>query len=453
MIARTSTGSIARASLSFAIAQASIRTALPCGVPVLQAARSFRSCCIVQESAKSATFLPESESNSEGNISHLSRLEYLLKEPMAPSQESLVAQLSDKDIDQLPLVVGGGDKWKLADPAFTFPRRERSVDSNGTTLSAAGNGEYLYNTFSLPTLTHLKRFHKEVADIFDTKARTVNPVILLDSRSRSLAIGLPSHIGLEPPNPAKQNRDVIVKLLEQSRSNEASEEQKRQAAQKLRSHVTTHGFRKQAKHLTHLLFSLYDAVRNASLEEVTRKTTPFIASAMPPARNSSTVEDSVPVDVSSQATLSIAQRASNTWQKERRKAGKANKDQARTPARSSSKKQTSIADRLRADDPKLPEAGTFVAQDGDAHKSSDGVDALQEHVPFPTPTAKEMGIEKPSETSRLSPDNPKLPEAGTFVAEDGDAHRPSRGVDGLQEHVPFPKPTADEMGIKKPTET
>ena len=120
-----------------------------------------------------------------------------------------------------------------------------------------------------------------------------------------------------------------------------------------------------------------------------------------------------------------------------------------------------------ADDPKLPEAGTFVAPNGDAHKPSEGVDKLQEHVPFPTPSAKEMGIEKPStdmwsagpspvpseKAETLKADDPKLPEAGTFVAQDGDAHKPSEGVDKLEEHVPFPKPSAEEMGIKKPTET
>ncbi len=84
---------------------------------------------------------------------------------------------------------------------------------------------------------------------------------------------------------------------------------------------------------------------------------------------------------------------------------------------------------------------------------------MQEHVPFPKPSAEEMGIKKPTDgrspasAETWSADDPKLPEAGTFVAQDGDVHKPSEGVDSLQEHVPFPKPTADEMGIKKPTES
>ena len=60
------------------------------------------------------------------------------------------------------------------------------------------------------------------------------------------------------------------------------------------------------------------------------------------------------------------------------------------------RKNSSLAGKLRADDPKLPEAGTFVAQDGDVHKP-DADEALEEHVPFPKPSPEEMGMKKPTE--------------------------------------------------------
>ncbi len=100
----------------------------------------------------------------------------------------------------------------------------------------------------------------------------------------------------------------------------------------------------------------------------------------------------------------------------------------------------------------MPEAGTFVAQDGDAFQGGEReVDGLQDHVPFPTPSAEEMGIKRPASTGRRQADDPALPEAGIFVAQDGDVHKGNTAeADGLQNHVPFPTPSAEEMGIKKP---
>lgn len=446
MFVRSSTRLLA-VSCSARLATVTPRSATPCIVAQVLCRRSYASRTVPRRSAESSTFLPESQDEEDSNASPFLRLEHMREEGLEPSQKSLIAKLSDEDIAHLPIVISSRKKWRPAEPGFTLPRRQRHISSDEDARSASEVGEYLYNTFHFPTKHHLKRFHRELGHLLHGKAKGVDPIVLVDSRSVSVAIGLPTHIGLEPPFPAKQNIDVIMDLLNEYRSSQASEEDRRRAVQKLRTHVVEHGFRRQNHQVMFLIFSLFAAVRNASVSEVNSASTQFAISAMPPARDVK-VEDSVPVDVSSEHTRGVAQRASGTWQKERRRDGKRDK----APAKSKSP-TSGLAYRLRPDDPKLPEAGTFVAQDGDAHRSSDGVDSLQEHVPFPTPTAKEMGIKKPTEPDASSPDDPKLPEAGTFVAPDGDAHKPSKGVDDLQENVPFPKPSADEMGIKKPTET
>ena len=112
--------------------------------------------------------------------------------------------------------------------------------------------------------------------------------------------------------------------------------------------------------------------------------------------------------------------------KERRKNSKGNKGTASSKPFLPRKEQSSMADRLRPDNPKLPEARA---------------------------SADEMGIKKPVDVNEVKPDDPSLPEADTFAAQDREAHKPSDDVQDLKEHVPFPTPIAEELGIKKPTES
>ncbi|CDS01129.1 uncharacterized protein SPSC_01585 [Sporisorium scitamineum] len=416
-------------------------------VAPFRAARTFSSCTTIRNSAENATFKPDGEASDSGKkLSNFHRLEYLLHESSAPDQKALIEQLSDDNVARLSIVVNTRNRWKPAEPGFTLPRTDRP-DADEGAHSEVKRAEYLYKTFSFPTLQHLHRFNREVAEFLDVKARIVNPVLLFDSRSRTITIGLPSYVGIEVPYPANVNSDKIKNLLAEYRSNRTSTEQKCEIVNQVRSYVIANGFKKSCHVLNLFLNSLYEVMRKATLEEVINKETTFAADVIPPPR-SGKLEDSVLVDAGTKATGNIARKASDTWQRERRKGGTGSKSAA--GASSPKRSEPNMADRLKADHPKLPEAGTFVAQDGDTHKPSKGVDALEEHVPFPKPTAEEMGIKKPSETSA---DDPKLLEAGTFVAQDGNVHEPSKGVDALEEHVPFPKPAAEEMEVKKPTET
>lgn len=421
MLARSSTLVLNNARLHLVTA----RAALSCFLPQFQAARTFSSTNVTTDSTESLKFPPDGDRKDAGEFPPLHRLRYLLDEPVGRSQKELITELSDDDVSHLPIVISSRKKWRLAEPGFTLPLREKPVLSDQTAFSACSNGEYLYNVFSMPSLLHLKQFHKQVAELFDEEGRTVDPVILLDSRSRVLVIGLPSYVGLEAPFPAKRNLEVITKLLADYRSKEPSDERRSQVAQRLRAHVVTHGFRKQAHHVSFLLYSLYETVRNASEEEILNGEFQVPAWARPPARTGS-IEDSVPVDVNSKGTRDIAQRASNTWQKERRKNSKGNKGTANSKPFLPRKEQSSMADRLRPDNPKLPEARA---------------------------SADEMGIKKPVDVNEVKPDDPSLPEADTFAAQDREAHKPSDDVQDLKEHVPFPTPIAEELGIKKPTES
>ncbi|TKY87666.1 hypothetical protein EX895_003247 [Sporisorium graminicola] len=394
MLPRSSRRLLVSKPVASGLSRPTARLALTRFVSPAQAARPFSSSGTIRNTAENVTFLPNGEAVDGGKFSHFHRLEYLLSETSAPDQKALIEQLSDDDVSHLSIVVNTRNRWRPADPGFTLPRTDRT-DTGEDTWSTIRCAEYLYNTFSFPTLQHLQRFNKEVAEFLDTRARKVNPVLLFDSRSRSLTIGLPSYVGIEVPYPANVNSEKIKGLLAEYRGRETSTEQKREIANELRSYVIANGFKKSCHVLHMFLFSLYEVVQKATLEEIIGKKTSFAAEVIPPPR-SGRVEDSVPVDVGNKGTGSIARRASDTWRRERRKGGKTGMGPSgASPTRRS---EPNLADRLKADDPKLPDAGTFVAQDGDNHEASKGVDALEEHVPFPKPTADEMGIKKPTET-------------------------------------------------------
>lgn len=366
---------------------------------------------------------------------------------MEPSQESLIEQLSDDQLAHLPLVISSGSMWGRLDSSVSLPRRARLYQSGDNRTSCA---EYLYNTFTFDTQKRLKRFNREIAQKLE-RWGSVHPVMLVDPSSRTLTIGMPSHIGLESPQRGKEHVDKIVALLDRFRLHGRSTEEKKKIARQLRSHVIPNGFRGAYHAFGIYVFDLYDRVKKMPIEEVE---TSFTSAANGGGR----LEQSVRGDAGSESR-NVAQRAFNNRSRERRRDGKSENRPARATDDSPRGKKGNLAARLSPDDPRLPEAGTFVASDGDVHKPEKGVDALQDHVPFPKPSAEEMGIKRPTEATgsktpeTLSPDDPKLPEAGTFVAQDGDAHKPSKGVDALQEHVPFPTPSAGEMGIKKPTDS
>ncbi|CBQ70898.1 conserved hypothetical protein [Sporisorium reilianum SRZ2] len=446
MLARSSRNLLLKGVSASMLSRSAARLALPRLVAPVRSARTFASCTAIRNSAENTTFRSDGEGSNGGKYVHSQRLDYLLSDTKGPNQKALIKQLSDDEVVHLTIVINTRNRWKPAHPDFTLPRYDRE-DTGEDARASLKCAEYLYNVFSFPTLQHLQRFNKEVAEFAATKAKLVNAVMLFDARSRTLTVGLPSYVGIEVPYPASENEDKLKALFAEYRAQGTSDEQKRDIAKQLRSYIVANGFKKSCHIFNLFLRALSETVQKATLEEVIRKKTSFSEEVIPGPRNAK-FEESVPADVRTKATGNVARKASDPLQKERKKGGKAAKGPAKAPA--AKKAEPNLADRLRADDPKLPEAGTFVAEDGDAHKPSKGVDALEEHMPFPKPTAEEMGINKPIETSA---DNPKLPEAGTFVAQDGDAHKPSKGVDALQEHVPFPTPTAEEMGIKKPAET
>lgn len=392
--------------------------------------------------------------------SHFSKLEYMLSERTI-SQRRIAEGISDDELHYLPLVIEAGGVWRPSSQAFPLPRRAGRGTAEDGDLPAYKLGEYVYNVFPLPADPHLKRFNQEVAKVFaDWEGKTTSPVLLLDSKSCTLTVGIPSHIGLQPPFPAKDNWMLVRDLLVEYRDNTTSAERKGEIAARLRTMVIPNGLRRTPHQVAMRLAKIYSAVRQLSIEDVLKR--------VPLTGTRSGVEESVPVDIGSSSTRIIAEDASKTWSSERKK--KPHPGRTRDPVEKARRaalppKEPKVSNRFAArlskrlgansvasaDDPSLPEAGTFVAQDGDVHKPSQGdADGVEDHVPFQQPTKDEMG----GTGTDKAADNPSLPEAGTFVAPDGDAHkgRDSEG-DKLEERVPFPKPSADEMGIKKPTES
>ncbi|SNX83696.1 uncharacterized protein MEPE_02403 [Melanopsichium pennsylvanicum] len=427
---------------------------------------------------------------------HLRRLEHVFTETPGPSQASIIPKIDDARLVNLSLVIKANKQWQPAPAGFPLPQRDRA--DNGE--EAYKFAEYVYNTFSFESMPHLKLFHRTVAEKLESRHRTIDPVLLLDSRSRTLTIGLPSSIGIQPPFPAKDNTQMVLDLLNKYRSESSSEHDKAAAIKEIKKYVVPNGFKSSINMFSLYVFTLYESVRAARISDIQKRLVKF-----GPSGDIKRDEEGVSEDRRSM--------------KSQNRRGEVSKNQSRSKENADGGKvESKAADRLRsfrngvklsADDPKLPEAGTFVAQDGDKHRPSEGVDNLQDYVPFPIPTAQEMGINKPTETGAdiwfasnpkspeattfvaedgdhhkhsegvqnlqehvpsaeevginkptqtggaetPSADNPRLPEAGTFVAPDGDKHKLSQGVDDLAEHVPFPNPTAEEMGIRKPTET
>ncbi|EST05714.1 hypothetical protein PSEUBRA_004726 [Kalmanozyma brasiliensis GHG001] len=437
MLARSSRSLIGSTWSAAGVARPSARLALPSIVSQLPLRRTFASSPTTRNSAAES----EKSSNDHADakeVSKFNRLEYILREQVEPTHESMITQLEDDHLSHLPLVVSSGSKWAPLPAGFSLPRRDRAYKHNDP-LSARIGAEYVYNTFNFPTTQHLKRFNAELASTLTHKARNVQPVTFSNPASRTFTMGLPSFVGLEPPYPVNKNVSLVLKLLNEYRLRGTSAEHKQRIAEELRKYVVPHGFKRTVHIFSLYVLELFEALRNASEQEAADKVSFGL------------IGDGEQAMPARKATNPVKGFGALPGPGQEGSKGK----RERTPRRKSEgERKPNLADRLRADDPRLPEAGTFVAQDGGAIQSNDGVDGLQEHVPFPTPSAEEMGIKKPTDTGTgsLSADDPKLPEAGTFVAQDGEAHKPSKGVDDLQEHVPFPTPSAHEMGMNKPTD-
>lgn len=345
----------------------------------------------------------------------------MLSEPTESNQTTLVSKLQDDQLSFLPLVIRANNFWQPPPPGFPLPRRENpSLLTDPATAHLCA--EFLYNSFYFPSARHLRRFHRELLSTLQGKFRKVEPVILLDPGSRTLTIGLPSHVGIQPPYPAKENGNKVREMLEKYRSEQTSEQEKKDIAKKLRSYAIPHGFRNSCHAMSFYLPTLFGSLRNVAEEEIgavkfsnmgTLEGSTRGSAGGEDAKSADGVEDSVPVDVGSNATKGIANKASKEWRRDRR-----NK-QLKGAAKPATKKQENMADRLRSETARVADAEPPVTSEGE----------------------------------ELKADDPRLPEAGTFVAQDGDKHKENKGVDALEEHVPFPKPTAEEMGIKKPTET
>lgn len=351
--------------------QTTARTALPCLVGSPLRLRNFTSSTVRFKLNKDE---PGPKDFSQG--SHFQRIEYVLSETPEPTQEDLIAQLQDEQISHLPLVVRSGNRWRIAaDTGLTLPRRDRSdIDS-----SPYACGEYVYNTFHLPTIQHLKRFNAEIAEKLLGKGKPTQPVLLLDPRSLTLTIGLPAHVGIEPPYPAKKNSQMVSSWLQQYRDEASTDEQKKALMRKLRKYVIPHGFKRTYHIFSIYVVQLFESMRTKQLEQ--------LQGGQAAASDSSRIEENIPVDVGSSSTRAVAQEASEAWQAQR-KDGERGDGDASSPG---------LAERLREYNAKLPEAETFVAQDGDAHKADGEGETLEEHVPVPTPSAEEMGMKKPTE--------------------------------------------------------
>ncbi len=163
--------------------------------------RGFASCPTIRNSAESETSLPEQTGRVK--LHTLSRLQHDLAEPLELSQESLIEQLDDDQVANLPLVISSGNGWGRLESSISLPRRGRRYRSGDARLQTSCP-EYLYNTFSFDSQQRLKRFNREIAEELDTKAN-VHPVMLVDPGSRTHTIGLPSYIGLESPQRGKEH--------------------------------------------------------------------------------------------------------------------------------------------------------------------------------------------------------------------------------------------------------
>ncbi|SPC64058.1 uncharacterized protein UHOD_12273 [Ustilago sp. UG-2017b] len=536
MLARSCSRFLALSSTRVVVPRSVARLAAPGLVRTTPAIRSFTSAAPALNSDNSERHQSAAPEGDEYSSTY--RLNYLFNERLDPSQEFIITQMRDSEIDHLPIVFESGKQWQLLDRPFTFPRRDRGEMQAGS-KPYFGIGDYVYNTFHFPSIYHLKRFNREIAEKLETKARLVVPIGFLDARSRTYTVGLPAYIGISPPYPSQENSKRILKLFDKYRSKDTPAEEKKAIMNELRTYIIPRGLRKLAWVYSRYLIKLYESLQEVTMEQILADEVRFRingeldsepapqhkdhAAQRPKKRpekdekakpadrlqadnprlpeadtfvapdgdahkggKDEALEDHVPFPKSSAEEMGMKREGGSPRRSpepaknlqaddsklqeagtfvapdgDAHKADGGEKLEDRVPFPQQSAEEmwnpkpvSSQAERLQADDSKLQEAGTFVAPDGDVHKA-DGGEKLEDRVPFPQQSAEEMWNPKPvsSQAERLQADDPKLPEAGTLVAPDGGAHKPSKGEgDALEEHVPFPKPSAEEMGIKRPTE-
>ncbi|KAJ1570915.1 hypothetical protein NDA11_005613 [Ustilago hordei] len=396
------------------------RLAAPGLVRTTPAVRSFASAAPALNRDNSERHRSAPPEGDEYSSTH--RLNYLLAERLDPSQELIIRQMRDSEIDHLPLVFESDKQWQLLDKPFTFPRRDRSEMQEGSKAYFAA-GDYVYNTFHFSSVYHLKRFNREIAEVLETKARLVVPIGFFDVRSRTYTVGLPAYIGIRPPYPSAENSKRIIKLIDEYRSKGTPTEAKKAIMNELRTYIIPRGFRKLTWVYSRYLIKLYESLRKVTSEQILADEVRFRTNG----------------ELDSEPAPQHKDHAAQSPKKRPEKNEKAKP-----------------ADGLQADNPRLPEADIFVAPDGDAHKGGKD-EALKDHVPFPKPSAEEMGMKREGGSPRRSPepaknlqaDDSKLPEAGTFVAPDGDAHKVDSG-EKLEDRVPFPQQSAEKMWNPKP---
>ncbi len=97
------------------------------------------------------------EASSEGGEQYpfFHRLNYILSEPIEPTQSTLINQIRDNQIVHLPLVINAGNKWAPIEGGLTLPRRDK-YDTGANTFSAYEVAEYLYRPFVFPSAPTLR---------------------------------------------------------------------------------------------------------------------------------------------------------------------------------------------------------------------------------------------------------------------------------------------------------
>ena len=365
MLARTGIRFSTRALAPMGASRLAARLGVPAVVRVAPATRSLSTSAVhSNEDTFRRANAPVEEARS------IEFINYLLEQPVETSHEALVEGLTDVEIASLPLVITNKMWGPLRSP-FTLPRRLEVAQSEEGDRPLK-NAEFVYRTFKVDTILHLKRLNTEIAAQVEIegKHRSLSPVMLIDPQSRTLTVGLPAYVGIQAPYPARDNAEQVIAKLREYRAESTSADKKKEIANEIRALVVPRGFTFHYTRFSRYLNSLWESVRSLDQNQLFNKEIRFDGRG--------NVVDASATDAAPKPPVVRRSRNPDAAPRQRR--------------------DRSLADKLRADDPKLPEAGTFVAQDGDVHKP-DADEALEEHVPFPKPTPEEMGVKKPTEPS------------------------------------------------------
>ncbi|PWZ01759.1 hypothetical protein BCV70DRAFT_199190 [Testicularia cyperi] len=343
-----------------------LRLATPAGVrsvalsPIRvlhQASQRSATACVSRSFCVSAKTLNDAEPQVSTDTSNASsdkkRVEtdpfrYLMRESSLPeAPPSSASELADEQLSFLPVVYPAlaSGHWRLPPADVTLPqvldnRRSKSMIPETYQLAY-----WAYRSFDFKTAFFVRKFSVAVNTVLDEKFIRVKPIILTSVADNRVVVGLPCQPGLKIEGPGKDAGRAIVDLIKRSRELEEGHPEATTAAHKFREIYTGYGFLTTVQKFNLEVHNIFRAIRE---QEKNFKQN----SAASPIRTPRT---------------------------ERRYAGH----------------KTADATTKSPDDPSLPEAGTFVAQDGDS-KSAEQDESLADHVPFPTPSAEEMGENKPT---------------------------------------------------------